>query len=189
MTTLSLVSILIGGAVLLSNGLADPPRADHLIIDESHNIEAGWNPNSRLIQSRIFTLEGVAALGNFAGEWGIWVQDMDGGRVVAAINGYGFVTARRCAPDTLNLTDCPTLTEPTQGVATRWIAFPHLQDAPAENRLRLHYPAATAASALELRLNNEWMWDIPLDLGEGAIIWGLWTSQPSHNVPLRVWTD
>lgn len=123
-----------------------------------------------------FTLEVSAELDPTADSldaWGIWFQNQSGGWTVIAINGAGYVTARQCLPQDMRRLDlCDPLTEPTQQILTYWKAFRFIRPAGEMNTMRVDYRQDDLQ--LTLRLNREWMWDIPYQPATNSIQWGLW---------------
>lgn len=150
-------------AFALHSGAANPPHSEALPLNEP-------------IQNSPFTLELSHSLSHPDDVWGIWLSVAPDERLVVALNGYAYVTARLC-PMSIPLSDpllraCPPLIEPSQGIATDWKSFPHLHKAGQSNSLRLYYPAQNGQSRVELRLNEEWMWNLPFTFDPAPSLWG-----------------
>ena len=160
--------LITAGAFVLWLGAANPPR-EATVFWQSDDLtslpEIPSNDN--------FTLEVTAILPDEQlAEWGIWLDNGNGIWTLVAINGGQYVTARICPTDySGELDECMPFTEPNQGILTYWKAFHHIQPGGKANTIRLHYTGVL----LELRLNNEWMWDIPFEALSEHLQWGLWT--------------
>lgn len=169
------------GALAIALGAADPPRAaqeiwraggwawaggDALALAPG---EEGWAAAPfALPASERFTLDVRARLDASAdpgAAWGVWIAAGDGGRIVYALSGEGYLTTRRCAPGELPpmLEDCPALRP-----EWRWTAYPRLRPPGDINRLELH---REQPGALRLRINRE---RLGLAAVEPAGAWGVW---------------
>lgn len=170
--TCGVIVVIISSAVLLQWGAANPRFAGELVFEappdwlpNPQNLAGNatrWIDAPRSLPTTTFTLSFQARMED--GVWGIWLRNPEDEWVIIALQGE-YVTARRCASLFEILEDCPTFTEPSQGIPTYWKQFPFIQ--PAENTIRLDYEN----EQLTLRLNQEWMWDLPTDVtGQ----WGWW---------------
>lgn len=173
------------GVVLVSlvlwQGAANPPREDNVV----------WQSDDLSMLPVIpardqFTLEVTATLpDDQLAEWGIWLDNGNGTWTLVAINGGQYVTARTCPEHyTGEMHDCTPFIEPNQGILTYWKAFHHIRVGGKPNTIRLHY----AGSLLELRLNNESMWNIPFESSSDRLRWGLWKGdQHPHWQQAIIW--
>ena len=169
MRLIFLCGLIVLSSLILWQGAADPPRED----------EVFWQSQDLSTLPEIstpdhFTLEVTATLpDDQLAEWGIWLDNGNQTWTLVAINGGQYVTARTCpALYTGELRNCEPFTEPNQGIMTYWKAFHHLRPGSEANTIRLH----RINGHLALRLNNEWMWDIPFATTAECLQWGLWTA-------------
>lgn len=183
-----LLSVMALGALALANGAGDPPRASRTVLydptrDALVSGIIALDPNEQLwevglsLPADAFSLEASARLTSDSDPstaWGVWFEDAEGQRVVIAISAEGssgYVTARRCTAPELPLEDCEALIEPNQHIKTHWKQSPFLKPVGSTNLIRLDYLPERWGGGVSLRLNHEWMWDIPLTWGDE---WGLW---------------
>lgn len=166
---LILCAMIFLSSLVLWQGAADPPREDDIFwqSDDLSTVPAIPAPDH-------FTLEVTATLpDDQLAEWGIWLDNGNQKWTLVAISGGQYVTARICpAFYSGELHDCVPFTEPNQGIRTYWKAFHHIRPNNRANTIRLHRTSARLA----LRLNNEWMWDIPFATTAEPLQWGLWTA-------------
>ncbi len=190
-------------AWVLSNGAADPPRAPALIWDDMTLTWAGGTASQTITRStavtsaqalpaKLFSLEAQALLTSASdplAAWGVWLEDAAGNRLMVAINGAQYVTARVCPknlPDDLD--SCAPLQEPNQHIRTVWKTFHLIHPRGQSNRIRLEYLPEDWTGGLRLRLNSEWMWDLPFHPPSGRVTWGLW-GQPGPEAGASIrWT-
>ncbi|MCI0712450.1 MAG: hypothetical protein L0154_20005 [Chloroflexi bacterium] len=170
MRLLILCGLIFLSSLVLWQGTANPPREDN-IFWQSDDLSA----LPEISTSNHFTLEVTATLpDDQLAEWGIWLDNGNQTWTLVAINGGQYVTARICpAFYTGKLHDCDPFTEPNQRILTYWKAFHHIHRGGETNTIRLHRTNAHLA----LRLNNEWMWDIPFEATAERLQWGLWTGE------------
>ncbi len=131
-------------AALLTLGLADPPRAGHLIAEAY--APASWallrQHGEMILHTGLparpegtFTLELTTANhGTQESAWGIWLETATG-QLHFLVDNQGYFSV-------------------TEEAQPRWQPFMHLRSG-AENKLYLHYPQPEAAV---LRLNDEIAW-------------------------------
>jgi hypothetical protein len=178
-------------ALMLAHGAADPPRAGALEWSDHAMVWAGgaeWQPLAAS-QSLIFTSPHPLPGGGFTldiqatladasdpmAAWGVWLETGDGSRTIIAINGAQYVTARRCPRQVqVPLETCNPLIEPTQRIQTVWKVFRHIHPRGEPNTLRLDSQPQRWSGGVTLRLNHEWMWDIPYSPPPESPMWGLW---------------
>jgi hypothetical protein len=168
-----LMCLILLSSLILWKGAADSPHAK----------EVFWQSDDLLTLPAIpaqshFTVEVTATFpDDQLAEWGIWLDNGNGTWTVVAINGGQYVTARTCpANHTGDLYECVPFTEPNQDILTYWKAFHHIRPGGEANTIRLHRDDAHLA----LRLNNEWMWDIPYARSTDQLKWGLWSGGNQH---------
>ncbi len=184
------------GAILLTNGAADPPVAGPVIVSDDNLIWAGgpvialavgesvWfaAPEDMRLPSEAFTLAVSARLtadSDPGAAWGVWIETAAGDRVIYAISGEGYTTTRSCGPAVFrvgNIEDCPALRP-----EWRWMPYPRIQPPGAVNTITLHTstPYRKESSSKEnsrggevrLRINREIMGAAPI-AGSGR--WGVW---------------
>lgn len=210
-TVLSIIAI--GSAVwLLKSGIADPPRAANLIwtddefkwLDQNNPLSIDPNQSYSFtaphpLSNHAFSLEIVARIEATSNDWitwGIWLPTIDNNWLIIAINASQFVTARRCPPNfDGRLETCQPLIEPTQQIRTVWKSFHHLHPSGQINHIHLDYLPTVWADGLTLRLNDEWMWDIPYNPPDTNLQWGIWvhsgpeSSASIHWINAQIWQD
>lgn len=182
--TLLSLGVIGSGAWLLYQGSANPPTL--LISPHWQDTALEWGPPTTLLPNTLVTATSPYALTNAdtiieakavlhddpLAVWGIWLQTDSGDYLVVGINGSQYVTTRRCSTlDSPQIETCPPTTEPTQRILTYWKTYHHLRPLPQANTIQLQHQG----TLLVLRLNQEWMWDIPYSAPANAIEWGLWT--------------
>lgn len=168
------------GALAIAIGAADPPHAAREVWraedwswtgGPARTLapgEQGWAAAPSMLPDGRFTLDVRARLDAGAdpgAAWGVWIAADEGGRIVYALSGEGYLTTRRCAPGQLPpaLDDCPALRP-----EWRWTAYPRLNPPGATNRLELH---RETPGAVRLRINRERLGLAAVNLaGE----WGVW---------------
>ncbi len=133
-----------------------------------------------------FTLEVSARLNENAdpfAAWGIALANDNGTWTIIGINGAGYVTARQCSQGIIvRLDTCHPLTEPSQQILTYWKPFRFIHLRGATNTIRLDF--SPSQHHLTLRLNQEWMWDLPYVPADQSVHWGIWV-QGGPNVSSR----
>ncbi|NDJ87153.1 MAG: hypothetical protein GYB66_14840 [Chloroflexi bacterium] len=189
---LSSVLFILTGALILSLGAADPPRARNLILEDSQLTWAGGVSSLNLAPKQVvtassphpidavnFSLEGQARLSHSSdplASWGLWLEMDNGQWLVVGVNGSQYVTVRYCpAALEYNVTDCPPAHEPVQQISTFWKVFHHIRPRGADNHLHLVYVPERQPAYITLYLNGERMWDIAFE-AQGIMPrqWGLW---------------
>lgn len=129
-----------------------------------------------LLKNASFTLEVSAQINQAADPftaWGIALANNNGTWTMIGINGAGYVTARQCLQTMIPpLDSCPPLAEPTQQILTYWKPFRFIHQRGATNTIRLDF--LPSRNQLTLRLNREWMWDLPYVPPDQVILWGVW---------------
>ncbi|MCQ3933194.1 MAG: hypothetical protein DPW16_22320 [Chloroflexi bacterium] len=129
-----------------------------------------------LLKNAFFTLEVSAQINQAADPftaWGIALANNNGTWTMIGINGAGYVTARQCPQAMIpHLDSCPPLTEPTQQISTYWKPFRFIRRRGATNTIRLDF--SPTHKQLTLRLNREWMWDLPYRPTDQGVLWGVW---------------
>ncbi len=200
----TLVSVLgfSGGAWILSQGAANPPRASQLIWEDrqmlwasTHELSPGETaimPSPMLIPMGWFSLEVQATLADGSDDlahWAIWLETAAGDWLIIAISGAQYVTARVCPPDYQRvLVDCPATREPDQQILTYWKPFHHIRPVGQLNIIKLDY---LVTGQLTLHLNGEWMWHIPFDPPAQELQWGVWMQGQSimQWKRVKIWTQ
>ncbi len=209
----TLLSILVvgGTALLLGLGVGNPKRAANLIwIDDQLRWAAGPQPltidsdqtliftSPELLPLQTFSLEITAKIEEGSDDlvaWGIWIEISNGNWLIIAINGAQFVTARECAAYFLaKLETCPPLLEPNQQIQTVWKTFHHIRPIGQTNHIQLDYLPNQWTHGLTLRLNDEWMWDIPYIPPNTKPQWGIWLQGSEKSSKIRwintkIWQD
>lgn len=146
----------------------------------SQNMQFFEAPHS--LNSTGFSVEVFAQLNadsDPSAAWGIWFKNQSGVWLIVAINGAGYVTARECPTQDMPRLDlCAPLTEPTQQILTYWKVFRFIRPRGEMNTVRVDYQADDLQ--VTLRLNHEWMWDIPYQPTTNTIQWGLWVQAKSN---------
>lgn len=199
------IGVLLGAALLLSLGLANPPQAQNLIWEDQELLWAGGTASSpissdlRWFQSPVtlprqsFTLEVAGTLladQSSLANWGVWIALDDGKWLIIGVNGFQYVTARYCPAElTIPLHECTPATEPDQGIATVWKFFNRIAPINQENRLQLHYLPEELPERLTLRFAGEWMWNIAFVAPQTNLQWGLWQSSGSDDTPHLQWSS
>lgn len=182
-------------AIALGLGLADPPQAEQLLYD----YRANQDPFNALdlsnpiltfpesIQAESFTIEMSARLhpeSDFYAAWGVWLESAENYRLIL-INGTGYVTALSCPALEMALDDCALPPD----AATQWRYFHFLRPLGEVNQIYLHYDPERP-NLLSLRLNREWMWDVPYTLPPEGLRWGVWRDASAWSFErLRLWTN
>lgn len=178
------------GVWLLSGGAANPSHPANRIWHDRSMLWAGGTTLQSLefdqtaffvapepLPTYPFTVEAqaiLAATANPLGAWGIWIETANGERLIVAINGAQYVTARQCpASFEGSLSACATLSEPTQQIQTDWKYFRHIHPRGNLTAIRLDYRPPRWSGGLTLWLNHEWMWDLPF-VPSSRGKWGLW---------------
>lgn len=173
----------------LSQGAANPApqgllqRADEKFLWTGGNHEQIIPPDETRffaapfpLENAAFTLEVSAQTGQSADPlmaWGVALTNDDGTWTMIGINGAGYVTARQCPQTTIpRLDECPPLIEPTQHILTYWKPFRFIHLRGVTNTLRLDF--SPTQNRLTLRLNREWMWDLPYAPTHQDVYWGVW---------------
>ncbi|MBI5930299.1 MAG: hypothetical protein HY862_13395 [Chloroflexi bacterium] len=194
----------------LSQGVANPPHAGSLQWADEEFLWAGGSGEQLIpanetvffaaphpLNYSAFTLEISAQLSQTTdpvAAWGIGLANLDGTWMMIGINGAGYVTARQCPMENIpHLDDCAPLTEPTQHILTYWKPFRFIHLRGAGNTIRVDF--SPTQNRLTLRLNQEWMWDLPYTPTGGAVNWGVWIEN-GPNLPsglpwgkTQVWSD
>lgn len=193
-------------AWILSRGAADPISPDLSLRSDTALIWAGGNDFQSLAadQTLIFTSPELLSLTEFSvnaramvtsdsdtiSAWGIWLQDADGKWLIVAINGAGYVTARLCPAEYHGLLEtCDPLQEPSQKIFTFWKTFRFILPSGEINTIHLEYAPQNWQDGLTLRLNAEWMWDIPFQLSDDSVTWGLWARGGSEMASKLRWLE
>ncbi len=193
----------IGFAIALANGMADPPRASYLIWEDTPiswqketnpktNLEWYVSPHP-LTTVNEFTLEvegTIQADIPTLTAWGIWFQVADERWLVVGINGHQYVTVRYCESLTWDyrLLSCMPAFEPTQQIETVWKYFHLIKPVGQPNRIQLTR-LALRSTTLTLRFGGEWMWDVALESDFRFEKWGIWVAQPQDSSQaLVLWT-
>lgn len=189
-------------SILLLAGVADPPHADQLLMSRAFLGVATpavteifqVYPSYYDLPARGFTLEAIAVHQQASLAWGLWLKT-DSHFLLVGIStegSHGYVTARLCPELSANFEACPTLSEPNQGIQTGWKEAIFLKPS-EQNEIYLHYEPERGV--LVLRLNREWMWDLPF-LAPPQVEWGRWQRADLDTginelnwLLLRVWGD
>lgn len=179
---------------LLKQGIADPTQSNdiywqddnmpwaqgigQLLPDHAHHTRSPVTlPNMFMLQVEA-VFDGEADL---LANWGVWIEVDGNWWLIVALNNIRHVTARMCPADyTENLIDCIPLLEPNQHINTVWKTYHHIHPAGQPNQIQL----ACQHGLLSLRLNGEWMWDLPVIPGEQ---WGLWAQGGTEKTASLDW--
>lgn len=181
--TLAAAAVILAATLLSSLAIAlgatDPPRAAHLQwASEDWPAEAartlapgdsGWaDAPIPLPIDAGFTLEVRARLAGDAdpgAAWGVWLEAVDGARIVYALSGEGFLTTRGCPPGDLPpaIEDCPALRP-----EWRWTAYPRLKPPGETNQITVH---REQPGQVRLWINRERLGVTSL---APAGAWGVW---------------
>jgi hypothetical protein len=210
-TLLGLVAIAMA-AWILGKGISNPPRAANLIWTDQQLAWAGAvDPLSiaqdqtriftapETLPNRPFSVEIEGRIENPSDElvtWGIWLETNENDWLIVAISGVQFVTARHCPINFHgHLETCQPLIEPNQQIRTLWKTFHHIRPIGQPNHIHLDYLPTEWADGLTLRLNDEWMWDIPYIPPDSKLQWGIWVQggpeSPSaiYWINAQIWQD
>lgn len=172
-------AIVLVSATIIALGAADPPRAARLVWESSTwpsrdalflaAGDFGWaEAPIPLPADPPFTLSVRAQWTNDSDSgaaWGVWIEAIDGARIVYAHSGEGYTTTRRCPPGDIPpaLEDCPALRP-----EWRWTPYPRVRPQGEPNHLALH---REQPDAVRLWLNGERLGVTALD---PAGAWGVW---------------
>lgn len=210
----TVLSILVvsGSALLLGLGVGNPKRTSNLIwIDDQLSWAEGPKPltidndqtliftSPELLPLQTFSLEITGKIEEESDDlvaWGIWIETSRHDWLIIAINGAQFVTARLCPTHTsAKLETCQPLLEPNQQIQTVWKTFHHIRPIGQTNHIQLDYLPDQWTHGLTLRLNDEWMWDIPYTAPTTQPQWGIWMRGGSEEsskirwINTKIWQD
>ncbi len=187
--TLLVVGSIILVVLLLLGGAADPPLAGPLRWSDQQMVWAPgnlaidqdvWSTAPENLPAGLFTLRLEARLASGSdpsAAWGVWLETMDGGRVIYAISGERMITTRRCEEHALSpLEDCPAVRP-----EWRWFEYNRLFGPGKTNAITLH---REASGQIRLRLNDERMGVSPVDLSGR---WGVWARGGRDGLAVLVW--
>lgn len=176
-----IAAITLAGALLLRLGAADPPVAGPVIWEQAGLGWAGgpvmaldpggsaWfpAPDEAALPGGAFTLDVRARLDGESdpgAAWGVWLETIDGARVIYAASGEGYITTRTCPPGHTGPIDaCPALRPDW-----RWMPYPRVNPPGQRNTITLHQEPS---GAIRLRLNGEILGAAPV---ERSGRWGVW---------------
>jgi hypothetical protein len=185
------------GAIVLGLGAANPPVAGPLAwSDESLRWAAGpvttlaaaddaWfaSPPDAALPNGAFTLDVQARFSRDSGAgaaWGVWLETLDGARVLYAISGEGYTTTRRCDPHLTSgkfrIEDCPALRP-----EWRWFDYPRIHPPGESNTITLH---VERPGQVRLRINREIMGIAPVAWSGH---WGVWARGGRDSGAVLTW--
>lgn len=177
-----MITLVATGALVLGSGAADQPVAGAVIWSDTafawiadEPLLPGvsrWDIAPVELPTDGFTVSLAARFtpdSDPGAAWGIWLEQVDGTRVIYAISGEQYTTTRVCdsaawlTPEIFSLEDCPT-----QRADWTWNWYVRLNPVGAANTLTLH---REASGEVRLRINRE-------TLGAAVVTysghWGVW---------------
>ena len=201
---LSVISV-VGFAIGLATGIANPPQAKHLIWEDTKLLWADgtaqqptqndivWHQSPAMLPAGGFSLEVAGTLHHadpHLSTWGIWIAIDSHKWIIIGINDFQMVTARYCTPPlTTPFVACEPAFEPTQGIATVWKSFNRIAPNNEENHIQIHYLPNQKPDRLTLRFGGEWMWDIAFNAPTDNLNWGVWAVNEQNSGGFHQWTS
>lgn len=189
--TLLVIGIIALTVALLLNGAADPPLAGPLRWSDpqmawaQHDLVIGqgtWITAPESLPSAPFTLRVEAHLlsgSDPSAAWGIWLETVDGGRIIYAISGEQMITTRCCEAANLpgaDIDSCPAVLP-----EWRWFEYNRLHKPGKTNAITLH---CEKFNEIRLRLNDEKMGLSPVNWSGR---WGVWLRGGRDKTAVLVW--